>query len=127
MSENMQFAMLVVATGLIVVFGALVLSTFLIYLYGKIITFAQGKASGRRKKSGEKKQAQPPVPVPKAAPAALALRQEDDGELIAVIAAAVHEMYADTGRQYVVKSVRRASSGRPVWAAAGLLDSTRPF
>ena len=55
MSENMQFAMLVVATGLIVVFGALVLSTFLIYLYGKIITFAQGKASGRRKKSGEKK------------------------------------------------------------------------
>ena len=88
MSENMQFALLVVAIGLIVVFGVLILSTFLIYLYGKIITFAQGKASDEKKKSVKKE------PASLAAPLAPVPRREDENELMAVIAAAVHEIYA---------------------------------
>lgn len=47
-------------------------------------------------------------------------------EIVAVIAAAVASM-APEGKQYRVKSVSRVRSQRPVWAAAGLAENTRPF
>lgn len=47
-------------------------------------------------------------------------------EVIAVIAAAVASM-APEGKKYTVRSVNRVRSQRPVWAVAGLAESTRPF
>lgn len=47
-------------------------------------------------------------------------------EVVAVIAAAVASM-APEGTHYAVRSVSRARGDRPVWAAAGLAESTRPF
>lgn len=47
-------------------------------------------------------------------------------EVIAVIAAAVASM-APEGTKYTVKSVKWIRAQRPVWAAAGLAESTRPF
>jgi len=52
---------------------------------------------------------------------------EISGEIIAVISAAVAAM-APEGVRYAVYSVKRASKQeRPIWATAGLLESTRPF
>lgn len=50
-------------------------------------------------------------------------------EVVAVIAAAVAAM-APEGTQYTLRSVHhvsRVKGERPVWAAAGLAESTRPF
>lgn len=47
-------------------------------------------------------------------------------EIVAVIAASVAAM-APEGKQYRIKSVSRVRSQRPVWAAAGLAENTRPF
>ena len=47
-------------------------------------------------------------------------------EVVAAIAAAVMSM-APEGKQYVIRSVSRTRGERPVWAAAGLAESTRPF
>ena len=47
-------------------------------------------------------------------------------EVVAVIAAAVAAMTPE-GKRYAVRSVSRARGDRPVWAAAGVAESTRPF
>ena len=47
-------------------------------------------------------------------------------EVVAVIAAAVASM-APEGKKYAVRSVSRTRTERPVWAAAGIAESTRPF
>ncbi len=59
--------------------------------------------------------------------------QEISEEVLAVISAAVAAM-APEGTHYAVRTVSRSASGsqrahgsRPVWAAAGLAESTRPF
>jgi len=60
------------------------------------------------------------------APAAFA-PDEISGEIIAVISAAVAAM-APEGVRYAVHSVKPVSKReRPIWATAGLLESTRPF
>lgn len=112
---------------LVVVFSALIVLTFIFWLFGKIF--------GRSK--GVKTQVAPPAP-PKTEPvkavsvntaAAVKVPAVQDGipeEVVAAIAAAVACM-APEGKKYALRSVSRVSQGRPVWAAAGLAESTRPF
>lgn len=48
-------------------------------------------------------------------------------EVVAVIAAAIAAMSAD-GKSYSIRSIKKSRNGtRPVWAAAGLQENTRPF
>ena len=47
-------------------------------------------------------------------------------ELIAVISAAVYALYAGSGITPKIRCVRPTGT-RPIWAAAGLLENTRPF
>lgn len=111
---------------LVVVFSALIVLTFIFWLFGKIF--------GRSK--GDKKKVAPSAPPPKAAPAKAAVPVNavkapvvQDGiseEVVAAIAAAVACM-APEGKKYALRSVTRTHQGRPVWAAAGLTESTRPF
>ena len=91
-AENMSIALNILLTGLVVVFSALIVLTFVIKGYGAIVT----ALTGRKKKSTPK--AAPPAPpaAPKAAPkaaakapAAPAVQQGIPGEVIAAIAAAV--------------------------------------
>lgn len=54
--------------------------------------------------------------------------QEDDDEIIAVIAAAVATMYDGTGKSAVIRSVRPSvKPNRSVWSAAGVYENTRAF
>lgn len=46
------------------------------------------------------------------------------GEVVAAIAAAVAVL---EGGNVTVRSIRRERVGRPSWAAAGILENTRPF
>ncbi len=127
-AENMSIALNILLTGLVVVFSALIVLTFVIKGYGAIVT----ALTGRKKKSTPK--AAPPAPpaAPKAAPkaaakapAAPAVQQGIPGEVIAAIAAAVDYTYG--AGTHVIRAVRRVPQNRSAWGSAGLAENTRPF
>lgn len=119
----------VVITGLVVVFLALVLLIIFVTLFGKIFQSSS-------KKSNDKKNSTPPAPQ-KPAPVEVNATKEtvasesEDDNIIAVISAAVAMMAAKDGKNYAVKSIKRAinksRSSRSVWGAAGQRENTRPF
>lgn len=123
--EILGDAAMTIIIGLVVVFGVLLLLTGVFKLFGVAVSSSAKKGS---------KPAAPPAPAaakPAVEPAA-PRQEENDGEIVAVIAAAVAAMSAADGKRYAVRSIRRkaegtASGGRPVWSAAGLTESTRPF
>ena len=105
----------VVATGLILVFGVLVLLYLLITLEGIIFTSVD-----RRKKGAA------PAPVKAAAPKAPVVEAGIPGEVVAAIAAAIACM--DGGEHYTLRSVKRTRvSGRSAWGQAGVVAYTEPF
>jgi Na+-transporting methylmalonyl-CoA/oxaloacetate decarboxylase gamma subunit len=111
----------VVATGLILVFGVLVLLYLLITLEG-IFTSVDRKKKGA---PAPKKEAAP-APVKAAAPKAPVVEAGIPGEVVAAIAAAIACM--DGGEHYTLRSVKRTRvSGRSAWGQAGVVAYTEPF
>ena len=116
----------VAATGLIIVFGVLVLLYLIITLEGVVFS------SIDQKKKGKPAPAKSSVPEP-AAPAKAAPPQKAPSvekgipaEVVAVIAAAVAAM--DGGNGLTLRSVRRVKpSGRSSWGQAGVNAYTEPF
>ena len=103
----------VVATGLILVFGVLVLLYLLITLEGIIFT----SVDRRKKGAPAPKKEAAPAPVKAAAPKA---------PVVAAIAAAIACM--DGGEHYTLRSVKRTRvSGRSAWGQAGVVAYTEPF
>ena len=120
--ERFAGAGMTVLIGLVVVFS--VLLTFIFFLFGKVV----GRGKTPKKPSAPVKKAEPavqPAAVPRAVPAPVV----EDGiseEVVAVIAAAVSAM-AGPAASYTLRRVQRSRADRPVWAAAGLAENTRPF
>lgn len=117
--------MLVTVTGIVIVFIVLILLVLIMVLFGKVAS------SGRAKRGEEAPQKTVPVKnnnhmTPPPVSLASGLPAGDDDELIAVIAAAVQALDHDSGKRYVIRSVRPALA-RPVWASAGIYENTRPF
>ena len=109
----------VVATGLILVFGVLVLLYLLITLEGIIFT----SVDRRKKGAPAPKNEAAPAPVKAAAPKAPVVEAGIPGE---VIAAAIACM--DGGEHYTLRSVKRTRvSGRSAWGQAGVVAYTEPF
>ncbi len=112
---------LTVAIGLIVVMAALLVLTGIFKGFGYVLS-----AKSRKKpavSSGENLPVSPSVAIP----AVSDLSEENNCELIAVIAAAVCAMEPQ-GKRYVVKKVSRVSAGgRSAWSAAGVAENTAPF
>ncbi len=113
------FTMAVVLTGLVVVFAALVLLVFVIWLFGKIMT-AIGVSGSKAEK---KKNAKPAVPVVEVASDGLT------DEVVAAIMAAVSAVLAEEGdeKPYVIKSIKRVRKNRFAWGKAAAVENTRPF
>ena len=119
----------VVITGLVVVFLALVLLIIFVSIFGKVFSGIENS----------KKNKNTPAPAPAPVPAVNITKApvqvtpaEDDNEVIAVISAAVAMMAAKDGKNYAVKSIKRAGrsgrqSGGSVWGAAGQRENTLPF
>ena len=126
-AENMSIALNILLTGLVVVFAALIVLTFIIKGYGAIVT----SLTGKEKKSANNNT--PPAPpalkaAPRAAvkaPAAPAGQDGIPGEVIAAIAAAVDYTYG--AGTHVIRTVRRVPQNRSAWGSAGLAENTRPF
>jgi apolipoprotein N-acyltransferase len=114
----------VVLTGFVLVFGVLVLLYLLISLEGVIF-----KALDERKKGGKGGSA---IAAAKAAPAPAAasaaapkIEAGIPGEVVAAIVAAISCMEGGSG--YVLRSLKRANTGRSAWSQAGVASYTEPF
>ena len=121
--ESLELSLVVILTGLVVVFAALIGLTALIWAFGKIFTTISGKGS----KGDKNEKVEAPKAETKSTPtvsAAVTTDEEDD--VVAAISAAVAWMLG-SGKGFVVRSIRRVKESRPVWAQAGLLENTKPF
>ena len=122
-------AVLDVAVGFCLVLGVLILLIAIFWVFGKVMVAATGKPKQPKVKAEKPQKAAKAAPAPAPAPAPVSAPIVGDGvddEVIAVIAAAVAAM-APAGCTYAVRRVERARASRPVWAAAGVLENTRPF
>lgn len=115
-------AALVIAIGVIVVFMALIILTAIFWVFGKVAHRNSEAASSNTNDVQEVKQ----YAAQAAIPSAVKKQEGLSDEVVAVIAATVAAM-APEGKKYAIRSVRRARSERPVWAAAGVAENTRPF
>lgn len=117
-----------VVTGIVVVFLILAILVFLLWLMGKIFS-GVNKSGEKKKKAAEAAEAAIKDAEPEQqAETAEEYCEEDDGELIAVISAAIAAYGEAEGKQYKITSVRkRDKAARSAWSAAGIADNTRGF
>ncbi|MCD7723920.1 MAG: OadG family protein [Clostridiales bacterium] len=123
----------VVISGVGIVLSVLIVLILVFYAFGALVSKSEKLARQRKEKKAQKAKAQPPaVPLavkeeaPESAPAVQ--KADPDGELIAVIAAAVgaHEQSGN----FTIKSVKKKNirpSGGNAWARAAVSQNTRPF
>lgn len=123
-----SLAVNVTITGIVLVFLMLLLLVFILLIFGWISTAI--------KNAGEKKAA-------KAREALFEALSNDDTEeivsasvsdnngiseeLIAVISAAVSNLYMGSDKKPVIKTVKRSAGRRSAWGNAGVADNTRAF
>lgn len=127
--DNFELSLVVLLSGLLVVFLVLILLTGLIKLYGTIVynLSQKNKGKGGQNKPGAGMSAKAEKPAAAKAQAAVPVPVVEAGipaEVVAAIAAAV---YCVQGPSAAVRSVKRAPRQRPVWSTAGLMENTRPF
>ncbi len=114
---DLSFDVIVMLTGIVLVFAILVLLMCIITVEGKVFDSMNDK-----KKKMAESSAKPAAgaPVKPAAPAP-AVESGISAEIVAVIAAAISAM---SGGKYTLRAVRRASNN---WGRAGVDDTTSPF
>ena len=131
-AENIDLMWSTLITGLVVVFLILVILVAILWGMGKLLNIK----IKRKPKAAKAVPAAAPAPAPApaapapapAAPAEEEYYDEDDSEIIAVIAAAIAAYGETEGKQYRIASVRkRDRSQRSNWSAAGISENTRPF
>lgn len=115
----------VVLSGISIVFLALVLLILFVWLMDKVFKAVNG--TKKKKEAPAPKEDIKAAPAPKAVPAPVV----EDGisdEVVAVIAAAVAAMGAESGKTFRLAGVKRSSgSRRGAWGNAGAAENTRPF
>ncbi len=117
---DLSFDVVVMMTGIILVFGILVLLMFIITIEGKIFDRMNDKKNGKAVKAAQPAAPKAPETNKAAAPAPV-VESGISAEIVAVIAAAISAM---SGGKYTLRTVRRASNN---WGRAGTDDVTSPF
>lgn len=125
MGNLKEYAGNVTLSGLVIVFGMLVLLVLIIMVFG----FVMG---GTRKKTVKSEAAKSEIKAPtqntvSATPVSKPEVKNDDS-VVAAISAAVAMMYEGTDKTPVIRSIKPASTGvRSIWKQAGILNNTRSF
>ena len=121
--EKINLALTVLLSGLIVVFFALIVLTFIIKGYGKIINKIQKNIDALKisKKQHEKLVVTTPEHCDNK------IDGQIPAEVVVAISAAIYSCYGYTHKIYSVKRIKRSSSSKPIWSLAGAFENTRPF
>lgn len=115
--DQLWFSIKVMLIGMLIVFTGLVV---LIACVKAMSFFIGSKRGGKGDKDEGARKEEKAVEAPKAVEQVVkaVVPEADQGELIAVISAAL-AMYASSGKALVVRSIRKASGKTPAWAQAG--------
>lgn len=105
-------------TGLAVVFTALIILIFCMWVMGAIMKRVTGKQT-KSPAQAPKAPAAPQAPAP-------VVEEGVTGETVAVISAALAAMLG-SDRPVAIRSIKRAKDSRPAWNMAGVTENTRPF
>lgn len=125
MGDNFTLSITILLTGFAVVFSVLLILIGIIKLYGTVIYNIQNKKQMQKASrnadlpKAEREEEPEPSVIVEAEP------EVDDGELIAVISAAVYSMYSSSDVR--IKSIRKAPARGSAWRSAGISDNVRPF
>lgn len=123
-SEHVDMMWSTLVTGITVVFLILILLVFILWAMGKVLNMKK-KPRYTPAKAAVPVQA---APMPVVSEPEIEEYDEDDGEIIAVIAAAIAAYGEADGKQYRIASVKRKEKSlRSNWSAAGISENTRPF
>ena len=114
---DLGFDVVVMVTGIVLVFAILVLLMLIISVEGKIFD----KMNEKKKGGGAAAKSAAPAVKPAVAAPAPVVEKGISAEIVAVIAAAISAM---SGGKYTLRAVRRASNN---WGRAGVDDVTSPF
>ena len=107
-------------TGIMVVFGMLVLLVFVLFLFGKFFD--------NKPKTEKAPMVKAPVVKKEVKPAPVAHVVQNNEEIVAVIAAAVAAMYEGSDVKPVIRRIKKSGGNvRPAWTAAGIFENTRSF
>lgn len=107
-------------TGIVVVFGMLVLLVFVLYLFGKFFN--------NKPKIEKAPKVKAPVVKKEVKPAPAAPVVQNNEEIVAVIAAAVAAMYEGSDVKPIIRRIKKSGGNvRPAWTAAGIFENTRSF
>ena len=121
--ENFTLSITILLTGFAVVFSVLLILIGIIKAYGTVIYNLQNKK--RIKKANRNADLPKVVRVEEPVVTVEAEPEVDDGELIAVISAAVYSVLSPS--QVRIKSIRKAAPRSNAWRSAGISDNVRPF
>lgn len=117
---------IITITGILVVFLILAILIFFFWLLGTLFK-AVDKSKKKKLEAVAAAKAQETVQKVVEPVVEETAEVEDDGELIAVISAAIAAYTDDEG--FTIKSVRKhdGKRARSAWSAAGITENTRPF
>ena len=111
-------------TGLVIVFGMLILLVFILSAFGLVSNFKERrqvkKSKDQLSNNFEADESNIIEPVAE-------VNSTETEEIIAVISAAVASIYSKSSKKPVIKSIKHNSNARPIWASAGIIDNTRAF
>ncbi|MBO7218224.1 MAG: OadG family protein [Clostridia bacterium] len=125
LSTDWSLGINVTITGLVVVFGMLLLLVVVLYLFGAFFDKTPKKEKPVQEKVEKK-------PAPKANTIAPAVTSNNPNavsdEIVAVIAAAVASMYEGSNVKPVIRRITKTGNRtRPAWTSAGIFENTRSF
>lgn len=111
--------------GMLVVFAALILLVMFVASMGLLSSKPTQKVKKDKGIPAEKE----PTKTTVAKGIAPTENDDIDGEIVAVITAAISQMRLNEGKTagFRVKNIARASNSRPIWGLAGMQENTRAF
>lgn len=122
-----------VVTGLVIVFLILAVLVLFLWLFGVIFKAINNAGSKKAQLKQVTAQQAASTRTPEAHVPLVPQTgddeyiEEDDEEIIAVIAAAIAAYGAAEGKQYRIASIKRPRSARSGWSSAGIADNMRGF
>ena len=132
MLENLKLGLIILLTGIVIVFAVLILLIGIIKLYSSLVVKVQQYVDEKKHKKAEDESKKVEAAVkPEVVETAAAEPEQpaDDGtvpgEIVAAIAAAVEVIFGEGNVK--IKSIKKSSKRRSVWKSAGVAENTRSF
>lgn len=131
MFENLKLGLIILLTGIVVVFSVLVLLIGIIKLYSTIVYNVQNSVKNKKNKNEKNEQAEKEsvsVQIPAKVETAETEKVSDgtvSGEIVAAIAAAIEVIFGQGSVK--IKSIKKSSKRRSAWKSAGVAENTRSF